>query len=137
MPAVAAFAIEGMRADLYPGLRVSEEKVLGVIEHFRKSARDFHLIAVDGGRIVGAIAAAVSQMLFFERCEATVVMCQATAPGAGQHLIGQMVKWARANMMVRRVVFPQEFHAEPRWAEVLERRYGFNMCTTVLVLNKE
>lgn len=60
MPAVAAFAIEGMRLELYPGLRVSEAKVLGVVDHFRKSVRDFHLVAFDGGRVVGAIAAAAT-----------------------------------------------------------------------------
>ena len=136
MPAVAAFAIEGMRADLYPGLRLNEAKVLGVVDHFRKSCRDFHLVAFDSGRVAGAIAAVVSEMLFFERCEAHVVMCRAVVPGTGSRLIGALRAWADEQMMLRRVQFPQEFHADPRALKLLAR-HGFSQQVTTCVFNKE
>lgn len=137
MPAVADFAIEGMRAELYPGLRVSRDKVLSVVDHFRRSARDFHLVAFDErGQVAGAIAALVSEMLFFERCEAVVVMCRSVMPGTSFRLFSALRAWADAQMMVRRVVFPLEFHADPRQAAVLGRRYGFTQSTETCVFEK-
>lgn len=137
LEAVADFAIAGMRADLYPGLRVSREKVLAVVEHCQRSAADFHLVAFDAGRIVAAIAAIKHEMLWFERCEAHVIICRSVAPGAGFRLFAALRRWADEDMMVRRVVFPIEFHADPRQAEVLARRYGFKQRADALVHSKE
>lgn len=134
---VADFAIEGMRADLYPGLRPSASKVLGVVNHFRQSERDFHLVAFDGKRVVGAIAALVSEMLFFERSEAIVVMCRSVVPGVGMRMFSALRAWADDQMMVRRVVFPLEFHADPRQSAVLDKRYGFKRSTRTCVFEKE
>lgn len=136
MPAVAEFAIEGMRADLYPGLRLSRKKVDAVVEHFRGSWTDFHLVAFDKGKVAGAIAAAVQELLFFERAEAHVVMCRAVVPGVGRRLIAALRAWAGSDIRVRRVQFPQEFHADPRAVRLLAR-YGFTQCVTTCVFNKE
>lgn len=135
IPAVAAFAIEGMRVDLYPGLELSRLKVEFVTKHFAESFQDFHLAAFDAGRLVGAIAAAVQEPLFFNRAEAHVVMCRAVVPGVGRRLIAALRRWADQDQRVRRVIFPQEFHADPRVLRLLGR-YGFTQRTTVCVFNK-
>jgi hypothetical protein len=132
---VADFAIEGMRCDLYPGLRLQRAKVDHVVQHFGASQSDFHQIAVDGGRVVAALAAAVSDMLFFERSEAHVVMCRSVMPGVGRKLIAALRAWADADMRIRRVQFPQEFHADPRARRMLAR-YGFTQQVTTCVYNK-
>ena len=132
---LADFAIEGMQAHRYP-LHVSRAKVLAVIEAVRTGANHFGLAAFDGSRIVGAIAALVCDMLFFERCEAHVVMCRAVVPGAGARLIRALQRWAAADMKIRRVHFPVEEGADPRTAKLLTR-CGFTRPQTNYLYYKE
>ena len=54
---VAAFAIEGMPS--HDGLLLSPQKVRAVVWHFWKSATDFHLVAWEGRKVVGVLAAVV------------------------------------------------------------------------------
>lgn len=126
-----AYAIEGLRADLYP-LWVSKDKVLHVVQHFIRSPRDFQLAAFQDGRIVGAIGAVVSEMLFFERCEASVLIFRATKPGVGSKLIRSMLEWADADMRIRRIQFPCEFDA-PRAMPRYLRMHGFTHQQTLAV----
>lgn len=130
---VADFAMEGLPRS--ESLRASREKVLAVVAHFETGA-DFHLIALAGGRVVGAIAAVVSEMLFFERCEATVVMCQARGvPGVGRELIGRLMAWALDDMRVRRVQFPIEIQARPGFERLL-RGFGFQAVHRTAMFTK-
>lgn len=133
---MAAFAIEGMRMELYPAIELSKLKVEFVTKHFAESFQDFHLVAFDGARVVGAIAAAVQETLFFSRAEAHVVMCRAVVPGVGRRLIAALRRWADEDSRVRRVIFPQEFHADPRALRLLAR-HGFTQRMTTCVFNKE
>lgn len=135
LPEAAAFAIEGMRAEMYPALRVAPAKVLALVTHFERSGHDFHLGAWHDGRLVGAIAALSSEMLLHDWCEAHVVMCRAVVPGVGRRLIGALRDWAMADPRIRRVQFPQEFHADPRALRLLAR-YGFQQRVTTCVLYK-
>ena len=136
LPAVEAFAIEGMRAELYPALRVAPAKVHSLVEHFRRSERDFHIVAFHEGRVVGAIAALMNEMLLFEWAEVHVVMCRATVPGVGRRLIEALMAWGAQQMPVRRTLFPQEFHA-PRAMGRLLRMYGFRQTVTTSIHYKD
>lgn len=124
-----------MRLDLYPELEISKIKVEFVAKHFADSWHDFHLVAFDAGRVVGGIAAAVQEPLFFGRAEAHVVGCRAVVPGVGRRLIAALRKWADTDSRVRRVIFPQEFHADPRALKLLAR-YGFTQHAISCVYNK-
>jgi hypothetical protein len=132
---IAAFAIAGLRAHLYP-LWVSTEKVLHVVRHFINTKRDFQLAAFDGDQIVGAIGAVVTEMLFFERCEATVLIFRATQPGVGAALILEMQAWADEDMRIRRVQFPCEFDATRAMPRYL-RMHGFTRQQVLAVAYKE
>ena len=134
LTAVANFAAEGMQAHRYP-MRVSMAKVHATVAHFARSRGDFHLVAFDNGRVVGAIAALVSELPFFERFEAHVVMCRAIVPGVGRKLIAALKAWAENDFRIKRVQFPLEFHADPRQARLLER-YGFKQQVTTCVFYK-
>lgn len=135
VPAVAAFAIEGMPS--HHGLRLSRAKVEAVVGHFAQSASDFHLVAFSEGRVVGAVAAFVSEMLFFERCEATVAVCQARGPhGIGRTLLEALKRWADSDFRVRRVQFPIDSGARHGYARLIGR-YGFKQINQTCMFIKE
>lgn len=131
--AVVAFAIEGMRADLYAG-QFMPGKVRGAVEGFLKPG-GFHLLAFDGPRVVGVIAAVVNDQMWFERCAAYVIACRATVAGVGRRLIQALREWSDAQFMVRRVIFPVEFHARPSMARLLAR-WGFTRQQIVCTYEK-
>lgn len=131
---MAAFAIEGLRPDLYP-MRLSPEKVNATIEHFMRSTSDFHLAAFDGGRPVGGIAAVAHESPWFERCDATVVMCRAIVPGVGRRLLAALKAWIDDDVRIRRAFFPLEFDADSRMQRLLAR-YGFGSSQVVCTFHK-
>lgn len=131
---VANFCIDGMRVHLYP-MRLSLSKVQATIGHFMYSTSDFHLAAFDGPHVVGGIAAAVSESPWFERADATVVMCRAVVPGVGRKLLARFKEWFDDDIRVRRVIFPLEFDADQRMPRLLAR-YGFTIAQTMCVHQK-
>jgi hypothetical protein len=134
--AVVDFAVSGMRTDLHPGLRLSRAKVAAVVGHFARSRSDFNRIALDDdGRVVGMLAALVTDMLWFERCEAHVVGCLATKPGAGRRMLLEFKAWADQDIRIRRVLWALDHHNDPR-IERLAARYGFKPDSRTLVYTK-
>lgn len=131
--AVSEFAIEGMRADLYAG-RFVPGKVKAAVEGFLMPG-GFHLLAFEGRRVVGMIAAVMNEQLWFERCAAYVIACRATVAGVGRRLIQALREWADAQFMVRTVIFPMEFHARPSMAKLLAR-WGFTKQQIVCTYEK-
>lgn len=118
------FCVEGLRPELYP-LVLSPQRVREVMHHVMSTTRDFHLAAFDGQQMVGGVAAVVTPMLWFERSEANVVMCRAVRPGVGRRLIDDLIRWAREDMRIKRVLFPVEFDAPAAMTRYLRMR-GFN-----------
>lgn len=122
--AVADFAIQGLRPNLYP-LHVSREKVRAMIAHFGQSRIDFNLGAFEDGKPVGIVAVLVSELPWFERREACIVALYATRPGVGWKLLREVFAWYRAEPLLRRLTWPLEFDVAPRMLKIAER-YGFN-----------
>lgn len=131
---VADFAIEGMRSETVP-LVVSRDKVAAVIEHFVRPNRDFNLLAWDGDTLVAGIAVAVSEMLWFERCEAHVIMFRSLKPGVGRTLMRHALAWCKADMRIQRVLWSLEADADLRTTRYAGR-YGFN-TQALCVMHKE
>ena len=131
--AVTAFTIDGMRADLYAGQFVPG-KVEAAVRGFLTPG-GFHLVAFEGARVVGVIAAVVQAQLWFERCAAYVIACRATVVGVGRRLIQALRAWADGQFMVRTVIFPMEFHARPSMARLLAR-WGFTRQQIVCTYEK-
>lgn len=135
VPAVASFAIEGLPR--HDGLRLSRVKVEAVVSHFAHTPSDFHLVAFHAGQVVGAIAACVTEMAFFERCEATVMVCQARGPlGIGRELLTRLKAWADGEMRIRRVQFPIDAGARPGYARLIAQ-YGFQQVSQTCIFSKE
>lgn len=127
--AVTAFAIRGLRPDLYPG-HLDMNKVRTTVRHFCYSASDWHLAAFEGGEVVGICAVQVSEQPWFERCQGTVVALFATVPGVGWRLVRELMSWYGEQPMLRRLYWPLEFDVEPRMMRIAER-FGFNSFNTV------
>lgn len=126
---VADFAIEGMRPHLYP-MRLSRAKVLAMIDHFRITPTDFHLVAFKGEKLVGIIAALVVEHPWCEKCSAHVVACRAMC-GCGLRLLRALRDWFMGDMRVRHVSFALEFDADDRMRMLLHH-LGFKQQQTVL-----
>lgn len=108
------FVVAGLRVDKYP-LHLDHGKVDAVLRTFCEPHPDrFQLAAFRGDAIVAGIAAAVMPMLWFQRCEAHVVMCRSVYPGAGVRLLHALKAWVDADMRIRRIVWPMEFDADAR-----------------------
>lgn len=121
----------------FAGLRLSRAKVEAVVLHFALTPGDFHLVAFDAGKVVGAIAACVTEMAFFERCEATVMVYQARGShGIGRDLIRQLRAWADSDMRIRRVQFPIDAGARRGYARLVSR-YGFTQVSQTSIFSKE
>lgn len=135
--AVTAFAVEGMPSRDESGVRLSLDKVKAVVRHFAATPADFHLAAFNDGRVVGAIAACVSEMLFFERCEATVLVCQARGGpvGVGRHLVSELMAWAQADFRIRRIQFPIDSMARPGMVRLV-KGFGFSQSYPTAVFTK-
>lgn len=128
--AVTDFATEGLDPGRFP-LVFSRAKTRSVVEHFSRSTTDFHLVAFDSGRVVGAIAAVVSEMPFFERCEAQIFMLYATVPGVGLKLMRALLGFVNDSLFIRRVVWAQNPDSDPRtasFAKYCARLHGMQAC---------
>lgn len=134
IPRLASYAIEGLRPERQQ-MVLSRPKVEATISHFVHSRSDFSLMAEADGQIVGAIAVLVADMLWFERCEAHVVMCRATKPGVGRELIHRAMQWAWADMRIQRVLWSLEDDA-PRATARLARMVGFETSQTLCVAHR-
>lgn len=131
--ALADFAIAGLRPERQPML-MSPEKIEATIRHFTGPS-DFSLMAEAGGRIVGAIAVMVTEMLWFERCEAHIVMCRATMAGVGRELLRRAMAWCDDDTRIQRVLWSLEDDA-PKATQRLARMVGFNTTQALCVWHK-
>ena len=124
VPAVTNLAERALRFGMGDSqLRVSSEKVRSMVQSFADCPGHFQLAAFKDGQPVGAIAAHLAEMPFFERCEAHVVMCYCIEPYAGRRLIRALLDWAAADMRIRRVVWAMN-HGADQFARVLAKRFG-------------
>lgn len=137
VPAMVDFAIEGMRPQLSPHLRLSRDRVETMVHHFVTSVDDFNLGAFEGRTPVAAVAAFVQPNLWFERHEAHVVICRSTHPGAGARCIRALMAWAKADIRIRQVSFALEPDADGRQLAMLQRRFGFQRSQQVALWAKE
>lgn len=125
VPAVTALALEALRFGMgESALTVSPAKVQGMVQGFADEPGHFQLAAFKDGQPVGAIAAYVAEMPFFDWCEAHVLMCYCNEPHAGTRLIKAMLDWVNSELRIRRVIWAMNDGAE-KFSRVLQRRFAF------------
>lgn len=125
VPAVTELALEALRFGMGDvRLTISPDKVRGMVAGFATQPGHFNLIAFKDESPVGAIAAYVAEMPFFDWSEAHIAMCYCTEPRAGTPLIKAMLRWVESELRIRRVIWAMNDGAE-KFSRVLQRRYGF------------
>lgn len=122
---VAAYAEGVLRALPDVPLHVSTAKVRGMVAQFAIERQHLGLVVVDAERIVGAIALWVAEMPFHERCEAHIVFCHASLPGAGTPMIRAAMDWVHRDMRIQRVQWCMNVGQDERLGRLLARRHGF------------
>lgn len=119
IPAVVAYAT-WVLGKIDAPMHVSPRKVQAAVEHFARAETDFNLIAERDGRIVGALAAFVSEMPWYERCEAHIAICHAER-GCGLPMLLALKRWAAGEMRIRRLVWAHNPGADIRFIKLAER----------------
>ena len=128
------FALDALQRQKTPGLLISPSKVEACVRHFTSTEGDFQQVAVQDGRIVAAVAALVTEMPFFERCEAHIYFCWSVVPGAGMRLMRSLMAWFKADFRLRRLVWAMNEGARPM--QGLAARLGFHATTDLYVARK-
>jgi len=126
IPAIVELGLESLNTEAYDDLVISPERVREVALACVSSSQHFIWVCETDGEITGSVAAVVSDMIFYERKQASVVMFLSKTPGEGIKLIRQFLKWARARPIIKMIEFTLEPTADPRIGKLLTR-LGLNL----------
>jgi len=119
--AVANLGIEAMRADPYPRMKISVDRVRAVARDVISGSGNFCCVAEVNGQVVAAVSALIHDCLFYEGKQASVVQFYTRMPGVGAPLIRAFLKWARGRSAIKSIVFTLEVRADPRIGKLLAR----------------
>lgn len=130
--AVRDFALKALALSADLPVHVSVEKVRNMVKAFAIGHEHWNQIAVkEDGQIVGAMALYVAEMPFHERSEGHVMICYATEPGAGAHMIRDMMAWVAADSRIQRVQWAMNAGVG-RLCSVIQRRWRFRRHETLI-----
>lgn len=118
---IADLAIEAIDPSSVPTLRIDRERIEVMVKDVVTSPKNFGMVSIRNGKIVGAVGVLVHDSLFFERMTASVLMFYCKAPGDGARMIRDFVRWAKGRPAIKQIVFSLEWDADPRIAKFLER----------------
>lgn len=121
IPAITAIGLEALRAQAYPGLVISPEKVEHVARECVTSASNFAWVAERDGVVGGAVCALVHDQMWYARKQASVVQFASNIPGDGAKLLREFMRWARGRPAIKLISFSLECDADPRIGKLLER----------------
>ena len=123
---VTALAMEALALSSDLPVHVSREKVRFVVDSFAAGPMHLQMAAFDDDGIpVAALAMYVQSMLFHERYEGQVMMCFAKVPGTGAVLIRAMMAYVAKDIRIQRVQWCMNEQPDPRFARMVQRRFGF------------
>lgn len=114
-------AIKGLEKDPYPGLVIDRHKVYEMAKYVTSERRHYCWVAERKGKVVAAITALIEPMMFHHKKQATVIQFWTDQPGCGLVLIRMFLKWARARVAIRSIMFTVEAGADPRIGRLMTR----------------
>lgn len=119
--AITDLGLEALEKDAYENLVIDPDKVRAMALECISSASNFAWVNEIGGEIVAAVSAFVSEMMFYERMQATVVQFYTRVPNAGLPLIRKFLEWARGRPIIKLICFTLECNSDPRIGMMFER----------------
>jgi hypothetical protein len=118
---IVELGIEALEKADHPGMVISREKIEAIAKQCISSPKDFVWVAERGEMVMGAVCARTHDNLFFERQQATVVMCYCLIPGEGIKLLREFLRWARSRPIIKVISFTPEINSDPRIGKMLGR----------------
>jgi hypothetical protein len=130
VPAVVKLGIEALEREKEPGLVICPDRCRAMaIECISKNS-NFGFVSEINGEVVAALGAQVSELLFYERNQATVVQYYSKVPGEGIKLMREFLRWVEPRRGIKIVCFMVEVIQDPRTKKLLSR-LGFKVSEEV------
>jgi len=117
--AITDLGLEALMNDAYPNLVIDKDKVKAMATECVSAATNFSWVTEVDGKIVAAVSAIVTDMMFYERKQANVVQFYTTVPNAGLPLIREFLRWSRNRRVIKLICFTLESNADPRIGKLL------------------
>ena len=118
---ILALGLASLEKDAYENLVICPEKMELLAKECVSATCNFAWVAEKDGEITGAVCAIVTDMLFYERKQATVLQFFCNQPGEGVKLLREFMKWCEARPAIKMACFTLEYKVDPRIGLVLKR----------------
>ncbi len=118
---IIALGLASLEKDAYENLIISPDRMQALAQECVSASCNFAWVAEKDGLIVGAVGAIVTDMLFYERKQASVVQFFCNEPGQGVKLLREFMKWCESRPAIKMVCFTLEYNADPRIGLLLNR----------------
>lgn len=118
---IVALGLEALEIDAYENLIISPDKVEAIAKECVSATCNFAWVAEKDGKVVGAVCAIVTDMLFYERKQATVVQFFCKERGEGVKLLREFMKWCESRPAIKMTCFTLEYNADHRIGLLLNR----------------
>lgn len=121
IPGIVALGLASLEKDAYENLIISPDKAKALAQECVSATCNFAWVVEKDGEIVGAVCAIVTDMLFYERKQASVVQFFCNEPGQGVKLLREFMKWCESRPAIKMACFTLEYNADPRIGLLLTR----------------
>ncbi len=118
---IVALGLASLEKDAYENLLISPDRVMAIAQECVSATCNFSWVAEKDGEIVGAVCAIVTDMLFYERKQASVIQFFCEEPGDEVKLLREFMKWCESRPAIKMVCFTLEYNADPRIGLLLKR----------------
>lgn len=108
-------------AELYPDLRPNDNSIKKLFDECVSGARNFALVSVVGGEIVGCLFAISYDHLWAQKQSSCVVLWSCDKSGDGVRMLRQYREWIDSRPAIRRAGFQFDCEISERVFPVLER----------------
>ena len=121
IPGIIALGLDSLEKDAYENLIISKEKVEALAIECVSATCNFAWVVEKDGKIVGSVCAIVTDMMFYELKQASVLQIFCKEPVKGVELLREFMKLCESRPAIKMVCFTLECNADPRIGILLNR----------------